>query len=246
MGDKSDKLFEVTRGSKSDALRIWQIKFLEDIAIAVGGGGGGGALATEATLISVLNAIVAADQDIEILLVRDTGNNDEVVQQITDYQTGTPVVSYKDVDGAVYVPVGPLEYLDPSGVLNLILTQVTAINSNTSDASTATLQAVLNALITTLNSTVATEATLASLNSKFTAVTRTPSVSRITTLNGATTIGARSVSFFNAHPTVVATIGGAALNPGEAISFNAGSEDDTLGSITIVVTGGDLIFTQVI
>ena len=40
MGDKSDKLFEVTRGSKSDALRIWQIKFLEDIAIAVGGGGG--------------------------------------------------------------------------------------------------------------------------------------------------------------------------------------------------------------
>lgn len=88
-----------------------------------------GGLATEATLISVLNAIVASDQDIEILLVRDKGNGDLVVQQITDYQTGVPVISYKDVSGAVYVPTGPLEYLDPSAVLNLILTQVTAINN---------------------------------------------------------------------------------------------------------------------
>jgi hypothetical protein len=75
-----------------------------------------GGLATETTLVSVLNAIVAADQDIEILLVRDTGNGDQVVQQITNYETGTPVVTYKDVNGNVYVPVGPLEYLDPSAV----------------------------------------------------------------------------------------------------------------------------------
>ena len=88
-------------------------------------------LATEATLISVLNAIVASDQDIEILLVRDTGNADQVVQQITNYETGTPVVSYKDVDGNPYVPVGPLEYLDPSAVLNLMLTELIAINANT-------------------------------------------------------------------------------------------------------------------
>ena len=88
-----------------------------------------GSLATEATLISVLNAIVASDQDIEILLVRDTGNGDIVLQQITDYQTGVPVVTYKDVNGNVVVPVGPLEYLDPSAVLNLILTQMTALNA---------------------------------------------------------------------------------------------------------------------
>lgn len=83
-----------------------------------------GSLATEATLLSVLNAIIASDQDIEILLVRDTGNADQVVQQITNYETGTPVVTYKDVNGAAYVPVGPLEYLDPSAVLNLILTEL--------------------------------------------------------------------------------------------------------------------------
>lgn len=86
-----------------------------------------------ANLISILNAIVASDQDIEVLLVRDTGADDVVVQQIIDYTTGTPVYSYKDVDGNAYVPVGPLEYLDPSAVLNLILTQVTALNSNTGE-----------------------------------------------------------------------------------------------------------------
>ena len=53
-------------------------------------------MSVDATLISVLNAIVASDQDIEILLVRDTGNNDEVVQQITNYETGIPVV---DIQG---------------------------------------------------------------------------------------------------------------------------------------------------
>jgi len=94
-------------------------------------------LATEATLISVLNAIIASDQDIEILLVRDTGNANKVVQQITNYETGTPVVSYKDVDGNPYVPVGPLEYLDPSAITNLMLTELIAINANTIEEPTA-------------------------------------------------------------------------------------------------------------
>ena len=109
-----------------DQILIRQLAQLINMSASVAPPGG---LATQATLVSVLNAIVAADQDIEILLVRDLGNGGLVVQQITDYQTGTPVVSYKDVNGAVYVPVGPIEYLDPSGVLNLILTQITAINN---------------------------------------------------------------------------------------------------------------------
>lgn len=79
--------------------------------------------ATEATLVSVLNAVVASDQDIEILLVRDTVTL-TVYQQITNYETGTPVVTYKDVSGTPFVPVNPMEYLDPSTVLNLILTEL--------------------------------------------------------------------------------------------------------------------------
>jgi hypothetical protein len=109
---------------------------------------GGGGLATEATLISVLNAIVAADQDIEILLVRDTGNGDVVLQQITDYQTGVPVVTYKDVNGNVVVPVGPLEYLDPSAVLNLMLTEITdqGLTLDSLESLLTTIDAVLDAI----------------------------------------------------------------------------------------------------
>ena len=130
-------------------------------------------MSVDATLISVLNAIVASDQDIEILLVRDTGNNDEVVQQITNYETGIPVVEYKDVNGNAYVPVGPLEYLDPSAVLNLMLSELLdqGLTLDSIEVTTAnTLIELLdqglsldglNSLITTLNSTVATEITLA-------------------------------------------------------------------------------------
>ena len=107
-------------GNPSYELYVLQV--LNKIAASTGAIPAG--LATEATLLSVLNAIIASDQDIEILLVRDTGNADQVVQQITNYETGTPVVTYKDVNGAAYVPVGPLEYLDPSAVLNLILTEL--------------------------------------------------------------------------------------------------------------------------
>lgn len=107
--------------SKSELLLydIW-----EKLSVA----GGGPAGATEATSVSILNAIVASDQDIEILLVRDTVTL-IVYQQITNYETGTPVVTYKDVNGTPFVPVNPMEYLDPSAVMNLILTQITVLST---------------------------------------------------------------------------------------------------------------------
>ena len=86
-------------------------------------------LATEATLLSILNNMVAS-QDVEILLVRDTGAADVVVQQIREYDQGTGVwtTRYEDVSGGAYVPVGPLEYLDPSAILNLVLTELQSLN----------------------------------------------------------------------------------------------------------------------
>jgi len=82
-------------------------------------------LATESTLLQILNNMIAS-QDVEILLVRDVGNGNQVVQQIREYDqgTGTWTTRYEDVNGNPYTPVGPLEYLDPSAVLNLILTEL--------------------------------------------------------------------------------------------------------------------------
>ena len=115
---------------------------LTELITAVGGGGGIPAgLATEvkqddniaelvtanATLNSILSNIINS-QDVEILLVRDTGNANQIVQQIREYDQGTGLwnTSYEDVNGAAYVPVGPLEYVDASVVLNLVLTELQA------------------------------------------------------------------------------------------------------------------------
>lgn len=181
-------------------------------------------LAQESTLISVLNAIITTQQDVEILLVRDTGNGDVVVQQITDYSGGAPVVTYRDVNGNPYVPVGPLEYLDPAAIQNLILLELQTLNAN-----------------------VATEATLAALDAKFNSIPRTPSLTRIAGVASANVAaGARSVSFFNAGPTN-ATVAGGTLLSGESITFSAGGQNDVLAAIpyTTVATGDLMIVTVV-
>jgi len=127
------------------------------------------ALAQESTLISVLNAIVTSHQDIEILLVRDTVTL-IVYQQITNYQSGVPVVTYKDVNGNPFVPVNPMEYLDPSAVMNLMLTELIAINASTTSIDTKVTglatEVTLAALLTAFGvEDFASETTLALVNS---------------------------------------------------------------------------------
>lgn len=78
-------------------------------------------------LTSILNA-VRAHQDMEILLVRDTGNGGVIVKQINEYdeQTATWITTYQTISGLAYVPVGPLEYLDAAAALALILSELQA------------------------------------------------------------------------------------------------------------------------
>lgn len=121
-------------------------------------------LATESTLQSVLTSI-KAHQDFEIKLVRDTGNSDKVVCEVIEYdeETDTYSYSYKDVGGSPYTPTGPLEYLDPEAVLNLVLAELITLNST--DFSTET---TLSSLLTAFNSEdFASETTLAQLLSDF-------------------------------------------------------------------------------
>jgi hypothetical protein len=96
----------------------------ENITIASSVPSGGGTSATEATLLSVLGAIVDT-QDLEIKLVRDTVT-EEVIQQIRSYDQDTKVwtTTYETVSGGVPGGSGPYEYLDASAVLNLILTEL--------------------------------------------------------------------------------------------------------------------------
>jgi len=133
-----------------------------------------------ATMIGLLNTIIAnqvANQDIEYLLVRDLGNGGLVVRQILEYDqtTGTWNIRYEDVNGANYIPVGPIEYQDSSAIMASILAELQSIDVNTStNATEATLLNVLTELQGTLDVNVtnqltglATEVTLAALNAKF-------------------------------------------------------------------------------
>lgn len=90
--------------------------------------GGGAVAATESTQQAVLTAI-QNHQDFETKLVRDTGNADKVVCEVAEYDEALSVYtySYKDVGGAAYVTVGPLEYLDPDATLNLLLAASTPL-----------------------------------------------------------------------------------------------------------------------
>lgn len=103
------------------------LQLLGEIATGIIGIAPPGGLSTEATSLNILAAINNSNQDIEVLLVRDNGNGGIVVKQIQELVGGA--ISYEDVNGNPYVPVGPLEYLDPSAVLNLMLSELLTLNA---------------------------------------------------------------------------------------------------------------------
>ena len=131
-------------------------------------------------LTSLLNAI-RDHQDMEILLIRDTGNADIIVQQIREYDETLQTWStyYQDISGAPYVPVGPLEYLDASAVLALILAELLdqgltldSVLTNTTSiaAEDFATQTTLLALLTAFNAEdFASQTTLAALLTAFNA-----------------------------------------------------------------------------
>lgn len=135
-------------------------------------------------LLNSILAAIKAHQDMEILLVRDEGNNDLVVQQIREYdeETGTWLLPYyQKVDGSVYQApelVGPLVYLDADGVLNLILAELLdqGLTLDSIEALLIIIDGVLDAIkIDTANldvplSTRASEATLLSTNALLTTI----------------------------------------------------------------------------
>jgi hypothetical protein len=163
-----------------------------------------------ANTLSLLNNLVAS-QDVEILLVRDTGNITDptiVVQQIREYDQGTGLwtTRYEKVDGSAYIApelVGPLEYLDPSAVLSLILTELQSIDATldvdlstrASEVTVAALQTLLTTIDAVLDtikldtanldvalSTVATETTLATVSTNVADIEALLARNRLTTL----------------------------------------------------------------
>lgn len=238
----------------------YQSKVLQGLQQISDNTSGGGGSATEATLISLLAATVAG-QDMEILLVRDIGNANQVVQQIREYDetTLTWSTSYQNVLGAVYVPVGPLVYLDPSAVLNLLLselmlkadvTETQPISAASlplpAGAATSILQTNLNSTITSLSANVATELTLGAVNTKLVSLVRVPKIIRTSGPAGTITPAVFDFSVANIGAAAGSILGGVNnILAGETLNFSAGAMNNyyAANSIAYNGTGTELLIT---
>jgi len=174
-----------TEGNKGNNFpyQLSNLQLLGAIAASVAPPGG---LATEATLAQVLAAIQNGTE-FEQLIVMDLGGvgcpaacPTYIQVRVWDPQTqtfGPPV--YYNAAGAVVVPVGPLQLVNPQYVLESMLVQLTAINGDldvalSTRASEATLL-LANALLTqiqtntlnTVNGITSANLTLASILAAF-------------------------------------------------------------------------------
>jgi hypothetical protein len=222
-----------------------------------GGGGGGGGLFTEATGLQVLAALQNG-QEFEQALVIDLGGvgcpaNCPTYIQIRIWDTvnhvfGPPI--YYNAAGAVVVPVGPLQFINPQFVLDNILTQVTAINADLDVPLSTRLSKVdFEARINTLGQKVMTDSTpvvIASDQSAVpvtlpTGVSRVPSVQLIpaNTALANTTAGVKQLSMRVSGGN--GQIGGVAIPNGITLTYTATSENDTVGAVSYQTGAGTTI-----
>lgn len=92
--------------------------------------GTGGTGATEATLQGVL-ASLNNGKEFETVLVKDLGNSNLIVRQVITFDTDSNTFNlpiYYTIAGVLYSPLGVLEYIDNSLLLQNILTQITSVN----------------------------------------------------------------------------------------------------------------------
>jgi len=208
--------------------------------------GGGAPSATEATLQAVLTA-VRNHQDFELKLVKDTGNGDKIVCELTEYDetTDTYSYSYQDVGGVAYVVVGPLEYLSTEAVLNLVLAELVSLNAGGQLSTEATLLAT-NILLTTIDTVL--DNILTDTNTLATPVASLGmSIDRKTDATGSPiAAGKRRISIMNVGAADGDILGGTNnIKPGESLTFSADGLRDTLGAFAYDGTGTELVITTV-
>jgi hypothetical protein len=154
MGTRNTKVgtprFNNHDNSKTQISELRRVKSaIFQLANIIGGGApsptGLATLAEQVNQSSILNTIVSKlsqSQDMEINLVKDT-ITDIIYSQVRQYDedTATWSVTYQDVTGAtVGTPPNPIEYLDPSTVLTLMLTELQTIVTNTNTNATEAKQ----------------------------------------------------------------------------------------------------------
>lgn len=105
-------------------------KLLSEIACSTASPSSGGA--TELTLLAVLSSLQNG-KEFEQSIVTDLGGvGTPTYLQVRIFDIDTQTFSapvYYDASGAVVIPVGPVELVNPQLVLNNILTQISSLNT---------------------------------------------------------------------------------------------------------------------
>lgn len=234
----------------------YQLRNLELLSAISAGVAPPGGLATEATALQILSSIQNG-RDFEQALVIDLGgagcpaNCPTYIQiRIYDPNTGTfgPPIYY-NATGAVVVPVGPLEYINPQYLLQNILVELQAINTDidvalSTRASEVTLAAV-SATLTSIKtdtanldvalSTRASESTLATASATLTSILGNLDVALSTRASEATlTALVTLLTGTSKVPTVVSAVVDGSTTAGvKSVSLWFRGNNGTLGGVSV-------------
>ena len=118
----------------------WQLRVLQLLNLA-----GSAGLATEATQLQVLAALLG-NKEYEAILVKDMGApGTPVIRQVVTFDMATGTLNppvYFTLAGAPYVPVGPLVYQDLTGLLSAIIVLLTTVAHGSLSAAATTSVAI--------------------------------------------------------------------------------------------------------
>jgi hypothetical protein len=186
------------------------------------------------TLTSIL-ASLQAGREFESRLVKDNAGVLWNEIRFMDTDTGAFTIEYHNASGVSGSPSLPVTFVDSTATLASILAKNTEIETTA------------NAIETLNTSILADTATIdTAVNGSRTAgMSRETGSSNVGTLSGATNV--YSASFYNAHASVVATVVGASLNPGETVNFDAGGNGCYLTASDLTYNGnsGDLVVAYI-
>lgn len=226
----------------------------------------------------VLNSILAtlqAQTDVEGVYVKDIGNSDKIVLQVKvwDQDSQTYIATYYyNADGSLYTPVGPLEWVGPSGAVAATIVGPLGTTTDCADAVAVTFCDQLNTeifdqgstldnILTQLQSTlqvdilnlpnegqqIMDDSISVTIASDQLGIARTPGFIRPSGTSG--NVNSVAPIFYSVS---VANVGsnpggvlGQTIKPGEVLNFSADAVNNYFTSFAYDATGTDFIIIYV-
>jgi hypothetical protein len=188
-------------------------------------------------LVQILAAIQQGT-DYEAALVVDANDDTWLEIRVWNGVTFDPPVYYLAGSNTAGTPVAPITYINPN-------TYLAQIVSNTTDLATeTTLTTVAADLALIYTNLQLNTISVANIDTKLTAATRTPAIRTFVNVPGAVASGLYSFSIANVG-SASGLVDGEVLPAGVTINFDAGALNNTLGGLSFDATGTTYVVTTI-